>query len=841
MKLISCHVENFGALSNVDYTFNDGLTAIIKENGAGKTTLASFIKAIFYGLPQVKSTSMFNDREKFYPFSGGKFGGTITFEAQGKNYKVERFFDKKSPVKDTLKVYEDLREVELGDEPGKYIFGLDEKSFSRTVFFGSDGVDLSEGTGVKLADFIENTDNGEGFDSACVALTEAKKRYKAFRGDAGIIKECREKKRAAEIKVESLENLEKSVVKAYAEKKLCEENIAKLNARYEAAVNAETLKAKRANLDRLTFEIKDNKIKLDEFRKKYPNGIPSSNEIARVSVNLTELSAKKIAVEKEILTPEEQEELTSLENEFDGDGFSDGELSDIRRRVEAAARKNTLIKRLDDEISEYSKDEIVVKFDNNPIEEAEITDVMNDVEEYRVAEEKRKILSERGVTANVSVKRKSPIKAIMAIIGVLALLGGVGLAYFNYFTAGVGVAVFGAVILLISFFVGKQNGTLNETEREYADIIAKCNLLRESVSEYTAKYGYYSRDGILVSYSRLCADLDRYAELSCERQKKIEYRNTLEGEYDKEVAELLKLFRSYGITETLLGEAAERLAEKCRRLRTLKETRITKKRNFERLKSEIAEIESFMGQFITAYKLFGKDPATFVSEMADDRAEKESLERRNIALEKEIENYKSLAEKEIVADTLDKESLYDEIKLMNNRLASIKSNISLDEAALEELPDARSALDEATEELAVSEEKYEVIGYALEFLEKAERKLMDEYVTPVKDAFVKYASVIERTLGESVEMNKDFAVSFERNGELRGEKHFSTGQRAVIDLCLRLAVADNVFKGEKPFVILDDPFVALDEERFENVSKVIKELTANRQIIYFTCHNSRTI
>ncbi len=49
MRLISCHIENFGVLSNKDYTFGEGINSFCKENGVGKTTLAAFIRAMFYG------------------------------------------------------------------------------------------------------------------------------------------------------------------------------------------------------------------------------------------------------------------------------------------------------------------------------------------------------------------------------------------------------------------------------------------------------------------------------------------------------------------------------------------------------------------------------------------------------------------------------------------------------------------------------------------------------------------------------------------------------------------------------------------------------------------------
>lgn len=39
MKLIRCHIENFGVLSDFDFVFDDGLTTICQGNGFGKSTL----------------------------------------------------------------------------------------------------------------------------------------------------------------------------------------------------------------------------------------------------------------------------------------------------------------------------------------------------------------------------------------------------------------------------------------------------------------------------------------------------------------------------------------------------------------------------------------------------------------------------------------------------------------------------------------------------------------------------------------------------------------------------------------------------------------------------------
>ena len=50
-----------------------------------------------------------------------------------------------------------------------------------------------------------------------------------------------------------------------------------------------------------------------------------------------------------------------------------------------------------------------------------------------------------------------------------------------------------------------------------------------------------------------------------------------------------------------------------------------------------------------------------------------------------------------------------------------------------------------------------------------------------------------------------------------------------------------MYKDEKPFVLLDDPFVQLDEKHLINAIDIIKKISKDIQIIYLTCHESRKI
>ena len=90
-------------------------------------------------------------------------------------------------------------------------------------------------------------------------------------------------------------------------------------------------------------------------------------------------------------------------------------------------------------------------------------------------------------------------------------------------------------------------------------------------------------------------------------------------------------------------------------------------------------------------------------------------------------------------------------------------------------------------------------------------------------------------------MTPNFEIRYERNGMERSEKHLSAGQRSICAFCFRMALIENMYTDEKPFLILDDPFVNLDQKHLDRVKVILKKISENLQIIYFTCHESRAV
>ena len=66
MKLIACHINNFGKLSDLNINFNDGVNVINQPNGWGKSTLAAFMKAMLYGFDTKKEPGAFERERKLY-------------------------------------------------------------------------------------------------------------------------------------------------------------------------------------------------------------------------------------------------------------------------------------------------------------------------------------------------------------------------------------------------------------------------------------------------------------------------------------------------------------------------------------------------------------------------------------------------------------------------------------------------------------------------------------------------------------------------------------------------------------------------------------------------------
>ena len=116
-----------------------------------------------------------------------------------------------------------------------------------------------------------------------------------------------------------------------------------------------------------------------------------------------------------------------------------------------------------------------------------------------------------------------------------------------------------------------------------------------------------------------------------------------------------------------------------------------------------------------------------------------------------------------------------------------------------------------------------------------------KYRRPLEEKLNYYLEIIGGKNFASAKIDVDLNVTLNQSGIDRQTAYFSKGITDIINICKRFALSDVIFEKDVPFVILDDPFYNLDDQSLTEALKIVKKLAENRQIIYFTCHESRVI
>ena len=109
----------------------------------------------------------------------------------------------------------------------------------------------------------------------------------------------------------------------------------------------------------------------------------------------------------------------------------------------------------------------------------------------------------------------------------------------------------------------------------------------------------------------------------------------------------------------------------------------------------------------------------------------------------------------------------------------------------------------------------------------------------MKEGFAKYVKMLGGNL--NLVIDTDLKVSVDDAGMLHESEFLSEGYKDIVNFCSRMALIDALFTEEKPPVILDDPFVNLDDKKVPRALQLVKDLSKEKQILYFACHKSREV
>ena len=157
---------------------------------------------------------------------------------------------------------------------------------------------------------------------------------------------------------------------------------------------------------------------------------------------------------------------------------------------------------------------------------------------------------------------------------------------------------------------------------------------------------------------------------------------------------------------------------------------------------------------------------------------------------------------------------------------------------LEFLEEQERVLEQKKEEREALERRYNLLQKTKAYLEMAKERFALQYKEPILEAFQKYfQSICTEPL--QFQMSEDLELSFVDRGLSREQGYLSEGLQDLCRFCQKLAIFDAMFREEKAFLLLDDPFSHLDEKNGARARALLEELAESRQIFYFTCSEER--
>ena len=890
MKLVSCHITGFGKIENFDYDFADDLQVIMRSNGWGKTTFAAFIKAMFFGLEHSRSRAM-NDRKHYNPWNGNVYGGNLVFEIGDKTYRVERTFGEKDKD-DTFLLVDVATGLESSDYTenlGEEIFEVDRESFEKSIFIPEAAVStaMTDSLNAKMGDIASAKDDINNFDKALEKVDEARKNYtrksKVNNGKLNIIKdeivECQAK---IDTKAATLDGYEKILDKIKedekkrnwleAEKNDLAARIAEQSKR-EQQMGAykqqqEFLASKQAEMN-----------KLDDF---FANGIPNPEE-----------QEQMLAVERKYdLTKQSENDLAvsmpaaPIVNKWES-LFAEGipEVEAIDRWREQALEIQAL--RLQSEnavLSEETANQLAeYKFFFSKLEptEEELEAVQQDSVELTSLEGRlheqdvlyRDIKEKRANEENNS-KGKMPVGLIVLLLVLAAAFIGGGLAFAFLlemgtvntivqvvsFAAAVGCIV-SAIMQIARNISYRKNKTDDYESRleEALDTLERYRIQRDEIvgrcNDFLSNFKFAPGMTIQQMIYEIRVNLEKYKHLLEEENAAVsKSTEAVEKMSELQMALATQLGTYAAVYEVDLyhnGGVSEMIENINQDAKDYKKYLEDKKQLDEYIKTKEQQKNLLEGYFSRFPLEDGGSAEEKLRTISDNISSANKVQAEIEELEKQLEQF--VEETEHIENEETVEELQLKQQEADDKIKEIETTLNQDNdaraelsATLDDIEDAENKLEILLEKKAEADRKVSLYDDTIEYLKLARENFLSEYMQPLRAGMDHYLSMLDNEYREaaadiSYEITMDLDVKIVANGTSRESGYLSRGYQDLVSLCARFALVDVLYEKEHPMIILDDPFTNFDEEKIQRALKLLKEISKERQIIYFTCHESRAL
>lgn len=158
--------------------------------------------------------------------------------------------------------------------------------------------------------------------------------------------------------------------------------------------------------------------------------------------------------------------------------------------------------------------------------------------------------------------------------------------------------------------------------------------------------------------------------------------------------------------------------------------------------------------------------------------------------------------------------------------------VAEEEAQLQEKKEQLEALQAS---FLSEKKKYGILQKTKEYLLQAKTNLTAKYMGPLQESFAQYYRMLTGEAADAYHLDADTNLTVEAYGIQRDIRNLSAGYGDLTGVCLRLALVDAMYQKERPFLILDDPFVNLDAEKRAGARILLEEAAKKGQVLYLTC------
>ena len=816
MKILNCSIENFGCFSKKSISFTDGLNAIVRENGYGKSTLVTFIRVMFYGfMNENKKNDFDKERNRFRPWHGGVYGGELTFSVNNKEYIVTRIFGTKPKEDEFL-----LRDAKTGmpvddysEKLGEELFSIDSDSFVRTVLITENGCETGTTGSIsaKLGQLAENTGDIESFEKVDKKLNDLLNSLSPEKSTGKVRKlkdelaAIREEQRRTSGVDSSIEELKRLRSERTAEADAIEKELSKVKERLALISGEKDRQNKRAQYDELCREFDERNRAYGECEAYFRGRELAVSDIDKATKIAYRMNELKAALASETDIPASNSDYDITETELKKLIEEENEMLALSRTLpakqSAAEATEKLIKEKEAALKkiESERNDRVKRFEHESYERQQRLNRKG--LRFKLAGICFMLLCVFVVVFLIAVKPVSEAVLAGVIAGVLFVL----LLGVSFLTAGFSIPKKYVEDVPVDngkteaekseeLSIEAYKAELDEMKRSINDDTSRIKASKETEAKYAALLNINGEDEFFLS--ALIALERRLKNLADIKQRRLEINNGL-LEAEKEIRTLTE-----GLDLDYAADVPEQLLE---------------------VKDRLIRLGNAKAEYEAA-----------------------SARRREFERENDIKILKQSEKAVEINRQYSVEDLSDELTGINDRLNDVYKAIRNINDRLSQMYEERERLEqgalklkEEQAELDSLKHKYDVLKNTREYLTRAKVNFTSKYMEPVTEGFEKYYDIIAGKGNGDYEIDAAMDVRVKKSGMPRELKYMSKGQRDLAGICMRMALVSAMYEGEKPFVVLDDPFSGFDDDKLRKVRGFLNEIAKDYQVIYFTCSESR--